>query len=92
MNRSEAIQKRRADMPKVYRSSYDKAVSGKSRKSAMHAFCLECCGWVIKEVYLCTSPQCPLFLYRPKSRASQGAPESVSNEPEPKNSNNEGNG
>ncbi len=92
MKQQERIAGHRLQIPKLYRGIYDKAVSGKSRKAAMHAFCLECCGWVIKEVYLCTSPQCPLFLYRSKSRASQGAPESVSNEPEPKNSSNEGNG
>jgi hypothetical protein len=80
------IAEHRAQIPKLYRGIYDKAITGKSRKAAMHAFCLECCGWQIKEVYLCTSPQCPLFLYRPKSRASQGTPESVSEEQKPKKS------
>ena len=80
--RQELIAKHRADVPKLYRGIYDKAVAGKSRKAAMHAFCLECCGWQIKEVFLCTSPQCPLYPYRPQSRVSQGTPESVPDEPE----------
>ncbi len=87
LSRAEKITERRKQIPKLYRGIYDKAVAGRSRKAAMHAFCLECCGWVIKEVYLCTSPQCPLFLYRPKSRASQDKPESVSDEPESKKPN-----
>jgi len=92
VERQKKIAERRTQIPKLYRGIYDKAVTGSSRKAAMHAFCLECCGWQIKEVFLCTDLGCPLYSYRPKSRASQGAPESVSNEPEPKNSNNEGNG
>lgn len=74
-NRQQRITERRAQMPRVYRGIYEKAVSGKSRKAAMHAFCLECMGWQIGEVYRCTDCACPLFPYRPHSRSSQGAPE-----------------
>lgn len=91
MNRQEMIAERRVQIPNLYRAIYDRAITGKSRKAAMHAFCLECCGWQIKEVFLCTSPQCPLYPYRPKSRASQGAPESVSEEPDKQNLVYEGN-
>ena len=91
-NHQKKIAYRRAQIPKLYRGLYDKAIIGKSRKAAMHAFCLECCGWVIKEVFLCTSPQCSHYPYRPKSRASQGTPESVSDEQESKKSNNGGKG
>ena len=82
IERQKKISERRAQMPKLYRAIYDKAVRGKSRKAAMHAFCLECCGWQIKEVFLCTDLGCALYPYRPQSRASQGAPESVSAQPE----------
>ncbi len=81
IERKEKIAERLAQIPKLYRGIYDKAITGKSRKAAMHAQCLECCGWQIKEVFLCTSPQCPLYPYRPKSRVPQDAPESVPNEP-----------
>ncbi len=65
MSSEEKIAKRRADMPKIYRGVYDQALSGKSRKAAVHSFCLECMGWQRKGVELCTSPECPLFGYRP---------------------------
>ena len=72
--RDEHIAQRLRQMPKLYRGLYDRAMAGKSRKAAMHAFCLEC-GWQIREVHLCTDPACPLHPYRPTSRASQGAPQ-----------------
>jgi len=84
--REAQIAKRRAEMPRLYRDCYDKAGSGKSRKAAMRAFCDECCGWQIKEVYLCTDLACSLYPYRPRSRVSQGAPQSVPDGPESKNS------
>ena len=80
------IAQRRAEMPRSYRACYDKAVSGKSRKAAMHAFCNECCGWQIKEVFLCTDLGCPLYSYRPRSRVSQEGPESIPQAPEPEKS------
>jgi len=84
--RQEMIARRCKQIPKLYRGIYEKAVTGKSRKAAMHAFCLECVCWQIKEVFLCTDLGCPLYPYRPISRASQGAPESIADEPESKNS------
>lgn len=86
--REAQIAERREEMPRLYRACYDKAVSGKSRKAAMRAFCAECCGWQINEVYLCTDLGCPLYPYRPRSRVSQGAPQSVPDEPESKKSRN----
>lgn len=62
---AEKIAKRRADMPVSYRGIYDRAMGGKSKAAAIHAFCLECMGWQREEVRLCTSPACPLFPYRP---------------------------
>ena len=90
--RQKKLAKHRAQIPKLYRGIYDKAVSGKSRKAAMHAFCLECVGWQIKEVFLCTSPQCTLYPYRPKPSVPQDAPQSLSDEQESKNSEYMGNG
>ena len=84
--RARQISERLAQIPRLYRPVYERAISGNSRKAAMHAFCAECCGWQIKEVFLCTDIGCPLYPYRPKPRTSQGALESVPNEPELKNS------
>lgn len=81
-DQQERIAQRRAEMPRRYRDAYDRAMKGRSRKAAMYSFCLECCGWEIREVFLCTSPECPLFPYRPRSRISQGAPEGLPDEPE----------
>ena len=75
--RAERIAERRGRIPKTYRNLYDRAIAGKSRKAAMHIQCLECCGYEVKEVHACTDQACPLYGYRPQSRASHGAPESV---------------
>lgn len=63
--RRAAIAKRRADMPRSYRATYDKAVSGKSLRAAVNAQCLECVGWQRAEVRLCTCFACPLWAIRP---------------------------
>ncbi len=63
-------------MPKSCRAVYQKAMTGSSRKAAMQAFCQECMGWVVTEVYVCTDAGCPLYPYRPASRASQSNRES----------------
>ena len=86
MNRTKRVHARRASMPLKFRKAYDKAISGHSRKSAVNVFCAECCGFEIQEVHHCTSPACPLFPYRPRSRVSQGAPQSLPNRAESKNS------
>ena len=75
--RREQIEQYRAQIPKLYRGIYDKAISGRSRKAAMHSFCVECCGYQIAEVYNCTDLACPLYPYRPKSRVSPVAPQGV---------------
>jgi len=82
--REAQIANRRAEMPRSYRACYNKTVSGKSRKAAMRAFCAECCGYEIREVFLCTDLGCPLYPYRPRSRVSQGSPESIPQAPESK--------
>ena len=73
--RQARIAERRQQMPKIHRSNYDEAVSGKSRKAAIKAFCLECVCWQKEEVRLCSSLACPLYPYRPyrkSNRCSEG--------------------
>jgi hypothetical protein len=65
------------DVPSAYREIYKKAMAGKSRKAAMHAFCLECCGWQRQEVSKCSDAGCPLYPYRPAYQSSPEAHESV---------------
>ena len=67
----------RGNVPGKYQAMYKRAMAGKSRKAAMHAQCLECCGWQGQEVLRCTDTGCPLYPYRPVSRISQDARESV---------------
>jgi len=62
---NDAIHRRMADMPKAYRKVYQRAMTGRSRKAAMRAMCLECCGWQRVEVANCSAPNCPLYPYRP---------------------------
>lgn len=59
------IEERRKEMPRIYRGIYDKAMKGRSLKSAVHAFCLECVAWQRKEIEQCTDYGCPLYPYRP---------------------------
>ncbi len=51
-------------IPPKYRSHYRKGMEGKSRKSAIRAQCLACCGWNSKEVRYCTSTDCTLYKFR----------------------------
>ena len=91
-DREQKISERQAQIPKLYRALYDRAVAGKSRKAAMHSFCIECCGYQIKEVYLCSDLGCSLYPYRPYSRVAQVAPQSVPEPSESQNSENKSNG
>ena len=52
------------DIPPRQRAIFRRAWTGKSRKAAMRAFCLECVGYESAEVNRCTAPACPLFDYR----------------------------
>lgn len=72
---AQQIHERQAQMPKACRATYDKAMRGTSRKAAMTAFCAECMGWQVAEVFRCTDPGCPLYPYRPSSRSAQSASE-----------------
>jgi len=62
---TETVALRRQTMPARFRATYDAAMSGRSRKKAVHAHCYECLGWEIGHETDCTSPACPLYPYRP---------------------------
>ena len=59
------IEKRLREMPRTYRNFYKKAMQGRSLKTAIRAFCLECVQWQRAEVENCTDTGCPLYPYRP---------------------------
>jgi hypothetical protein len=67
MNKDEKIK----IIPTSMRSVYRKAMTGKSKSAGIKAFCQECMGYVKKEVTLCTSPNCPLFPYRPYQKEDE---------------------
>lgn len=71
IDRQEQIAERRAQMPRSYRATYDRAVEGKSLRAAINSFCLECVCWQIDEVRKCTDLACPLYAVRPYQRSSQ---------------------
>ena len=76
-DRKEQIEQRRMQMPRKYRKIYDRAVEGKSLRSCINAQCLECVGWVSKEVTLCTDLGCPLFSVRPYRDSGSGHQEGL---------------
>jgi len=65
MTREQKIDERLNQMPSLYRSTYRRAVRGKSLRAAINAQCLECCGWQRVEVAACTDTGCPLYAVRP---------------------------
>ena len=52
--------------PVKYRKLYQRAWAGHSRKAAIRAHCLECVGWLSREVELCTGTSCALYQFRLK--------------------------
>ena len=82
--RQAKMAERRAQMPRSYRATYDKAIKGKSLRAAINAFCLECVCWQIEEIRNCTVLACPLYTVRPyqlPQNASEGgsAPQESTN-------------
>lgn len=62
-------------MPRAYKTNYLKATEGKSLRAAVKAQCLECMGWLRKEVRTCADLGCPLYAvrpYRPPQNPSDG--------------------
>jgi len=62
--RQEMITERRAQVPRKYKRLYDKALKRGNLRAAVDCQCLECVGWVYKEVRLCTDLACPLYVHR----------------------------
>jgi len=53
-------------VPKSFRNTWAKAMSGRSRTAAIKVMCGRCVGWERKEVRYCTAKEtCPLWPYRP---------------------------
>ena len=55
-----------ADVPQRYQDLYRRAMKGQSRKAAIRAHCLMCCGWQYVEAANCTAPTCPLYPQAPR--------------------------
>jgi len=59
-------------MPDTQKGVFKRAYSGKSKKAAISAKCLDCTCFQRKEVELCEATTCPLYQYRPyKGQESQ---------------------
>jgi hypothetical protein len=56
------------DIPKKYRTLYNKAVSGRNQAAAIKFFCLECVGYDSEEVKKCTDFGCSLYPLRVTGR------------------------
>lgn len=52
------------DIPPLFQKLYRRAKTGRSQRAAIRSFCLECVGYVLEEVKLCTDTGCPLYEYR----------------------------
>jgi hypothetical protein len=78
----ERISQRLKDIPKIYRRIYEQAVKGKSRKAAIHAFCLECVYWQKEEVRKCSDLACPLYALRPYQEGANHSDNRSGFEPE----------
>lgn len=74
-HRADQIAERRAQIPRSYRATYDKAVIGKSLRAAINSFCLECCAYQNDEVRNCSDLGCPLWAVRPYQDVSQNGRE-----------------
>ena len=72
IDRDDKIAKRLANMPSSCRGAYKKAVAHKSMRSAINSQCVECMGYVRKEVSVCSDLGCPLYSYRPFQKRAGG--------------------
>ena len=61
MSHDEHMTAKLATIPKKYHAMYLKAMSGKSRRTAIMARCRECMGWTSEP---CGCVACPLYPYR----------------------------
>jgi hypothetical protein len=76
--------RRAAAVPVKFRKLYLRVLEGQaSPRQAIKAMCMECIGWEAREVALCTSPACPLYLHRPFKDPSTIFPRRPENEVAP---------
>jgi hypothetical protein len=61
---TEKIEGRASEFNPQTQKVYERAMTGRSRKDAMTAFCVMCMGYNPNEVKNCTDPACPLYPYR----------------------------
>jgi len=80
--RQQQVAERRAQMPRAYRATYDRAIGGKSLRAAINSFCLECVCWQIQEIRDCTDLACPLYAVRPYQEFPQSGHDGHSGRPE----------
>ena len=72
----DSVTRRLAAMPESHRGTYQRAVTGKSLRAAVTAFCAECVGYDREAVRTCPAVACPLWSVRPwQQRRSSGGEE-----------------
>jgi len=60
------VRRRLAQIPSLYKKQYKRVIQAKtSPHEAIQVFCIECVGYIRREVTLCTDTGCPLFPFRP---------------------------
>lgn len=63
------------NVPAKHQGIYAKALTGRSQRAAIKAYCLmKCCNWQATEVKQCTCPGCPLFFFRQGRRRCVAVP------------------
>ena len=65
IDRDKKIAERLEIIPDTYKNQYRKAVKKKALRASVNSLCLECCGYLRKEVTMCTDLACPMYLVRP---------------------------
>ena len=71
-----AQQQRIEDASELYRPAIRRAYEAKaSPRAAIKAFCLQCVGYVRKDITECSALACPLWAYRPYQGAGEDGEE-----------------
>ena len=52
-------------VPGLYQKTFERAYAGTSRSAGIKAFCLDCVGFVRRDITDCTAKACPRYPYRP---------------------------
>jgi hypothetical protein len=82
LSQSEKVLEKVKQIPESLQATYLKAMSGKSRRAAMRAFCQECVCYSRAQVRDCTGYTCPMYPYRPYQGGTD-EPEPENGDPEP---------